>query len=266
MTRQRHAYSWCGLILGAVLALGCGGELAVDDIPIAPELDDPAAVDALAEGSRAGVSPASGAATVAGNTLAVAAIQYEAPDYATCADSLCGLERYVEEAARRGAKLVVVPSYALHAATEPAPQIGAVPTSPVAKTMSDLAVAEKVILIFTLWTRENEEKHQTVIAVDETGKVVGRHYKFQLMGDEAARLVPGDSVATSCFDTAAGKVCMIDGADVHCVTVLVTAVHGCADGVVVLRAAVRGEQVQRSPPRVPQVLCVKGDLRIYVRP
>ena len=117
------------------------------------------------------------------------------------------------------------------------------PTTPILQAMSTLAAAENVTVVFTLVTQEGTppQMHQTVVAIDETGKVIALHYKFQLHSTEA-QLVPGNSVATSCFDTPAGKVCMIDGADVQCVVTGMTTNTFCTTHAISMLTALQAQQ------------------------
>jgi predicted amidohydrolase len=176
----------------------------------------------------------------------VAAIQYGNGDFASvagCTDNLCGIKHYVGEAAKSGAQLVLTPEYAFQkeidalivSEVDPAPSIGDNLASDakwkigsLIKAQAQLAVDNKITLVFEWPTKDGGGAvHETAIAVDPTGKVIARHYKFQLYGAETKHFVPGTSIEESIFTSTAGKAGILLGADVHCVNANMTVTNEC---------------------------------------
>jgi hypothetical protein len=177
----------------------------------------------------------------------VAAIQYGTGDYlvpreARCSDELCGLSHYIKQAAARGARLVVTPEYALggyQKVYEPAPRPGDRPATdprfsggdtPIIRTLARLADDNDIYLVFNVATAEGTgsaaRRYNTSVAIDPAGKVVGRHYKFQLFGSEPKSLTAGASLETSFFETPVGKVGMMICADAQCIVYGMQPSHG----------------------------------------
>ncbi len=168
-------------------------------------------------------------------SVKVAAVQYGADDYqaltgSTCADDNCGVTYLVTEAAGKGAQIIVTPEYALDQKVyELAPQVGEAPASNTAKwgkdtvvhTFSKLADDLDVTLVFNFLAQEGSgaaaKLYNCNVAVGPDGKVLARHYKFQLFGSESTDLTPGTSLNTSTFDTPAGKAGLLICADVQCI-------------------------------------------------
>jgi predicted amidohydrolase len=162
----------------------------------------------------------------------VAAVQYgsgqAASASASCASAatpnICALSALTSQAAASGAKLVVLPEYALGGDQkyyETPPTVGTTPTATgggIVGTFSALARKHQVYLTFDLATASGSKsagyKYQnTVVAFDPTGKVVAVHHKFNLFGSETKRLTAGNSVTT--FNTPAGKVGLLICADIY---------------------------------------------------
>ncbi|MFH1130956.1 MAG: carbon-nitrogen hydrolase family protein, partial [Pseudomonadota bacterium] len=175
------------------------------------------------------------------SSFKVAAVQYSSGDHAyisNCANDLCGLAYFIQEAATKSAVLVVTPEYAVEQTTaELAPDIGDWPakdarwgSGSIMKTFTKLADSLNITLIFNLITQEgygsSAKLYNTSVAVNGSGKVLARHYKFQLYGNESNLLTPGSSVQTSFFDTPAGKIGMLICADVHCMVTNMTTSSG----------------------------------------
>jgi len=166
----------------------------------------------------------------------VAAIQYDG-DYATvagCSDDLCGITSYVKEAKKSGALLVVAAEGAISQKTyETSPNLGDHPggdsrwsEGTIIKTMSKLADDENLTLVFHLRVLEGSTKYSASIAVDPTGEVIARHYKFDLYTGET--VTPGTSVDKSFFETPAGKAGMLICADVECLVTGLKPTENCA--------------------------------------
>jgi len=87
-------------------------------------------------------------------------------------------------------------------------------------TMAQLAVDEGLTLVFPMVTQEgtgaSAKMYDTMLAIDKTGKVLAKHHKLQLCTTETS-LTAGSSVTDSCFDTRAGKACLLVGMDVGCI-------------------------------------------------
>jgi len=117
-----------------------------------------------------------------------------------CADShrQCALVDVIHEAANRGARLLVLPEYALHL-EEPAPPttVGAPP--PPGHVLAPLAAAagaRDITVIVALWRRDRDGHHrnsQVVLGSDETVRAV--HDKVELFSEERAWATPGDDLS-----------------------------------------------------------------------
>ncbi len=181
----------------------------------------PAAPDALVD--RGGERP-----EAARPTLTVAAIQYGEGDFAkvspSCSDNYCALVKLVEEAAQKGAKLVVLPEYALgQKSAERLPALGARPESDALFAGSYLAGFAKqarerslhlvVDLITTPDPKATGPLHNSQVAFGPDGAVVGVHHKFNLFGNEKKELTAGTEV--SVFESPLGKTGMLVCADIY---------------------------------------------------
>jgi len=190
-----------------VLCAGCSGSAAEPDAAIL----DAALVDRASEAPRP--------------TLTVAAIQYGAGAFSTvagCSDDTCALQKLIDEAAQKGAKLVVLPEYAL-GQKSPAtlPALGAHPgTDPSFKGsylwgFATQAKARAIHLVVNLITtpQPGGPLYNTQVALDPGGAVVGLHHKFNLFGNEKQELTAGTEV--SVFDSPLGKVGLMICADIY---------------------------------------------------
>lgn len=161
-------------------------------------------------------------------TLAVAAIQYGEGDFAkvssSCSDNYCALSTLVGEAAQKGAKLVVLPEYALgQKSAERLPAVGARPEtdapfagsylSGFAKLARERALHLVVDLITTPDPKATGPLYNSQVALGPDGAVVGVHHKFNLFGNEKTELTAGTEV--SVFDSPLGKVGMMVCADIY---------------------------------------------------
>jgi len=211
-------YKW-SLILALALTLGAG--CSTDD-------GDKAVPDGAVTQDR-GIVQDTKAVEPPPTSFKVAAVQYGSGDYAqalkSCTDDLCGLSAYIRVAASKKAKLVVVPEYSAGQKDyEPSPAVGDKPakdnqwkTGSIIKTFAKLADELEITLVFNLITEEGNKRYNTNVAVNGDGKVVARHYKFQLFSGEATKYTPGSSVSSSFFDTPAGRAGMLICADAQCV-------------------------------------------------
>ena len=179
-----------------------------------------------------GPAPEADATPVLTGPMKVAGIQYGVGNFTAvegCKDDICGLTHYVREAAKQGAKIIVTPEYAVaQIYAEASPEIGDSPltdsrwkaegiTYGFAKVASD----EKVTAIFNLITQQGTgdaaKLYNTQVAIGPDGKVLGRHYKFHLFGNETKNLTPGTGSKTNFIDTPAGKIGFLICADIQCV-------------------------------------------------
>ncbi len=164
--------------------------------------------------------------------LKVAAVQYGATDYSTvkgCSDDICGLSYHIRAAAKAKARLVVTPEYfQKQKYAEMSPSVGDKPGSDsrwkqgsAVKTFSALADQLNITLVYNLITQvgsgSSAKLYNTAVAVGPDGKVVARHYKFQLFGSESKQLTVGDSIKSSFFQTPAGRAGLLICADAQCV-------------------------------------------------
>ena len=212
--------SHMGVAFALLLTLACSDDTDADtDAGVAT-------ADSSAPTPDKTVTPDKGKLTV----LKVAAVQYGGGTFATapsCFDDLCGLTHYIKEAAKNKALVVTTPEYALgiyQKTYEPAPKIGDMPATAAAykdtkitKTLAKLADEQNITLTFNLQTKDSAGYYNTLIAIDDTGKVVAYHHKFQLFGTEGKTLIPGKSNKESFFDTPAGKAGLLICADVQCI-------------------------------------------------
>jgi predicted amidohydrolase len=156
----------------------------------------------------------------------VAAIQYDG-DFKSvpgCSDDLCGISYFIKEAKSQGAHLAVTAEYALgQTKLELLPTVGDQPITDsrweagsITKTLAKLALDLEMKLVFNLITKDaSGSKFNTSVAVDESGKVVARHRKFDLYGGES--VTSGTMIdADDFFQTPAGKTGMLICADVEC--------------------------------------------------
>jgi predicted amidohydrolase len=168
-------------------------------------------------------------------SIKVAAVQYGpglhgfAPG---CSNDVCGLSYFVTQAKNNGALYIVTPEGALPQQTaELSPNLGDKPTtwtsSPLLKSMSTLADDLGVTVLFNLILQEGSgsaaKLYNSEVAVDGSGTVVSRHYKYYLYGE--AGITPG----TSCcdlFQTPVGQAGSLICADINCIVDL-KAVGNC---------------------------------------
>jgi predicted amidohydrolase len=172
-------------------------------------------------------------------SLKVAAIQFTNDDYtkvAGCASTpgTCAIEKLIKDAAAQQATFVVTPDYATYAGVptpatkaEAEPAVGDSPATDskwaagsVLKTLASLAASQKIWIVFFVATKSGDEPpvtHHTTVAVDPGGVVRGLHHKLQLFGPEATNYTPGSSLATSFFQSPAGKMGLLASADAQCI-------------------------------------------------
>jgi hypothetical protein len=128
------------VVLAASLMLGSGGcsddTMKVDtgspDGSPDAALDGPAVTDnGLPDKGRCEMGPTDMGPTpdMSLTSLKVAAIQYDREDYKQicgCQNALCGIQKYIKDAAKQGAKLVLVPDYSAgQVYLEMSPNVGA---------------------------------------------------------------------------------------------------------------------------------------------
>lgn len=163
--------------------------------------------------------------------MKVAAVQYSEGYYAkvdpACSSDknpdLCAIQKLIAKAQAQGAVLVVTPENEVgQKYQELDPSIGDLPaTSPdwsdghVIKALSKQAIQQKVYVVVHLQTKKGTSKYSTQVAFDPSGKVVGKHHKFELYGGEKGYYTPGKNVDLSWFNSPAGKVGMLICADIY---------------------------------------------------
>jgi predicted amidohydrolase len=170
------------------------------------------------------------------NTIKVAAVQYGPGLYSFapgCSDDVCGLSYFVTQAKNNGAVYIVTPEGALPQQTaELSPNLGDKPTtwtsSPLLKAMSTLADNLGVTVIFNVILQEGSgsaaKLYNSEVAVDGSGTVISRHYKYYLYGE--AGITPGTSCCDSFFQTPVGQAGTLICADINCIVDL-AAVGNC---------------------------------------
>ena len=228
MCLPARANAMC-LILGALLAAsGCRESKEGSLFDTGPGWDGPGPA-----GDQT-VGPGEDAGKYA--SIKVAAVQYgpglfsEVPG---CSDDLCALVHLVTEAKQAGAQYAVTPEYALGGSPEPSPSVGDQPATDARwasatniRTLSKLAASLGITLVFNLITGDAGKYYNTEIAVDGTGTVVARHYKYYFYSDE------GLDAGTNCcdlFDTPAGKAGLLICSDINCIIYLKNNPPSCTD-------------------------------------
>jgi predicted amidohydrolase len=178
----------------------------------------------------------------------VAAIQYASDQFAavdkSCKDDVCALSKLVEQAASKGAQLVVAPEYATgQKVTELTPQIGdrisddqRWADGTITKTFGRLADRLDATVVFNLITQDDPDDSKaklfnTSVAVDPDGKVVARHFKMELFGGESKDMTAGSSIETSFFDTPVGKAGLLICADAQCIVTNLSPGPSCSSHV-----------------------------------
>ena len=183
-------------------------------------------------GGGADSSPSADAISSSKSSLKVAAVQYGSGQFAmvgSCTNDVCALSELIKQAQKNGAEIVATPEYAVEQKTaETSPNKGddvvndaRFKDGSIIKTFGKLAVQLKVTVIFNLITQVGSgttaKLYNTQLAVGPAGKVVARHYKFHLFGNENTQLTAGTNVTTNFFDTPAGKVGLLICADIQCI-------------------------------------------------
>ena len=165
----------------------------------------------------------------------VAAIQYSAGNAPmvnkACAQdatpNVCALTHMVAQAQAAGATLVVLPEYGFgwdQKVYEPDPSVGDNPATNFAwpqmlfiSTFARAARQHKIYLVIHLTTQKVGSSpvvaYNTQVAFDPTGKVVGKHHKFNLWDDEPKTLTAGTDV--SVFSSPLGNVGLLICADIY---------------------------------------------------
>ncbi len=152
-------------------------------------------------------------------TWKVAAVIYSSGGFprvdAGCRDDSCALVHLTADAARGGAKLVVLPEYAL-GAQRAEPSLGALINDPadVLAPFSRVARTHRVFVVVQLTTHDDSgEHHNSQVAFGPGGEVVAVHHKFELFEGERHTFSPGRGATT--FETPIGRVGLLVCADMY---------------------------------------------------
>ena len=251
------------LTIASMLLAGCDTTLESDPDVLVSDLglDTVVAPD---QGGGADLPPADAQGAdqlVPEAALRVGAIQLDRDGYkdwepcSTSSDVTCTVQHYVKEASKQGAELILVPDYAFYPSngtgyTQLAPKVGdalltTTPSASILHIMAQLAVDESVILVFPVITQDgtgtSAKMYDTMLAIDNTGKVLAKHDKLQLYGTETS-LTEGSSVTDSCFDTRAGKACMLVGMDAGCIVKDMQTGNSCTQNAATLLGDLKAEQ------------------------
>lgn len=132
--------------------------------------------------------------------------------------NVCALSLLTKQAVAGGARLVVLPEYALGVAAEAAPEVGDVPYLELADgalpRFSKLARDLAIYLLVDLETRgDDRDTFNSLVAFGPDGSVVARHDKFELFAGEGSTLTAGKDATV--FDTPFGKVGLLVCADLY---------------------------------------------------
>lgn len=174
----------------------------------------------------------------------VAAVQYSSGSYTAvsgCKDDLCAFTSYIKDAAKNGAQLVVFPEGTIDAPAEPAPAVGDAPATdsrwaegtPL-RTLAKAAIEQEITVAFNDDCTDGGKHYNTNIALGPDGKVLARHYKFQLYPGEEKYFTPGTSIEHSFFDTPAGRAGMMVCADAQCIVTGLAVTTDCTKEAVAL--------------------------------
>ena len=205
-------------------------------------------------------------------TKKVAAIQYASGQAAqvnpACTSDptpdVCALKGLVGQAVGKKASYVVLPEYGIDQESyEPMPAIGDNPatdsnwpTDWVLTIFSKLAQQKNIYIVVNLITHSPSNAtctadsdcsgngicmksgvctylYNTNVAMDNTGKVVGLHRKFNLFGGETSSLTAGSGVTQGVFQTPLGKMGMLICADIYGSTSLNSQLASLVDVVLV---------------------------------
>ena len=167
------------------------------------------------------------------SAIKVAAVQYGEGDYpqvdTTCgakkAPDFCAVQAMIAQAQGKGATLVVTPENELgQTYYEPDPELGQIPAQDTSlddgsmiKALSAQAQLLKIYLVVHLVTMKGSgsgaTKYSTQVAFDPSGRIVGKHHKFELYSGEKKTYTPGTDVST--FTSPAGKVGLLICADIY---------------------------------------------------
>lgn len=212
-------------LLAVVLVVAAGCKSSEPAADAAPPVDDLPTVDLAPPAPDSKLSPDQAPRT----SFKVAAVQYggEYSQVAGCTNDLCALSSLIKDAKKNAAELAVVPEYSVEQTkSESAPTVGDSPATDakwaegtITKTFAKLAAEQKLTIAFNLITEEAGKLYNTNLAVGADGKVLARHFKFQLFGSEASQLTPGPSIDHAFFQTPAGKAGLLVCADVQCIIV-----------------------------------------------
>ncbi len=155
--------------------------------------------------------PASGA------VVKVASILYSTGSFgrfsSECTNDACALAKLVEDAARQGARLVVLPEYALGDIVDE-PALGARPEDDVLGPFGKIAREHTIYVVVQILTKPAQgPSHNSQIVLGPGGAVVAVHHKFELFAGERDRLAAG--VAATTFATPFGTVGLLVCADIY---------------------------------------------------
>lgn len=218
----------CALV--AALALLFAAAACSDDSSTPPK--DTGQTGDSQSGDGAGGDAKVGDSGAPATSLKVAAIQFGSDQFGqvnNCATTICALTNLIEQAATNGAKIIVTPEYAFGQKTaEQSPEQGDKiiddtrwPKGKIIQTAAELAVKHSVTVVINVITQQGTgataKIYNTQLAIGAEGKVLARHYKFHLFGNEVTQLTAGDSVKTNFFDTPIGKVGLLICADIQCI-------------------------------------------------
>lgn len=140
-------------------------------------------------------------------------------------DDRCALHALVREAAKKGAKLVVLPEAAIEQLNpDPDPFVGELPEQSVERESFDalvfyarLAMENHVYLVVNAETRGGRRSAQlhysAVIVISPAGRVVAKHHKFELFDGEIGTFEAGRDVTV--YDSPFGRIGLLACADVY---------------------------------------------------
>jgi len=144
--------------------------------------------------------------------VTISTVCFELPDPAeevppaTKQENLAKGLRFLEEAARRGSDLVVLPELFATKRTplEPAEAAEPVPEGEISVALAGAARKHEMYVAGCLYERKGERIYNTVALFDRKGELVGRYHKVHLPKGEDEVATPGDGYPV--FETDFGKV------------------------------------------------------------
>ncbi|MGX8012610.1 nitrilase family protein [Mesorhizobium sp. ORM8.1] len=140
--------------------------------------------------------------------VTVACIQME-PRFGETAENVAKSVSLIEDAARRGAELIVLPElcntgYVFQTRVEARALAEEIPDGPTTSAWLEAAARLGVHIVAGITERAGNDLYNTAVVIGPDG-LIGRYRKMHLWADEALYFTPGD-LSFPVFDTALGRI------------------------------------------------------------